>query len=320
MATDGWPYDSSPFHAGEQRVQTLAGVRDAAEQRARRALRPWMPEQHRAFFAQLSFMLAGAADADGRVWATMLTGAPGFAASPDPRTLRINALPAPPDPLHAAFVDGASIGMLGIELAARRRNRVNGTVVQRDACGFTLAVEQSFGNCPRYIWKRELTPRDGDSWSPPRAVHAGDSLDLAMQDAIAHADTFYVATAHASDDLRNGGADVSHRGGRPGFVRVEDANTLIWPDFNGNAYFNTLGNLAADPRSGLLFADFDSGALLYLSGRGEIDWDPHAHDMLEGAERLVRFHVERTIAIDGALPFSASDGTMSPALEDTGVW
>jgi uncharacterized protein len=319
MAVQDWPYDSSPFHIGEQRVQALAGVRDTAQVRGRVAVRTWMPEQHRTFFAHLPFMLAGAADRHGRVWATMLTGVPGFAASPDPQTLRVNAQLQADDPLHEALVEGASVGLLGIELPTRRRNRVNGTIMHRDAYGFTLAVAQSFGNCPRYIWKRDITPR-APQLASPRAVHESHSLDTPMRETIMRADTLYIATTHASDDHRTGGADVSHRGGRPGFVRVDGGDTLVWPDFNGNAYFNTLGNLAADPRSGILIADFDSGGLLHLSGHGEIVWDAHAGERFAGAERFVRFHVEHSIRIEHALPFTANSSDMSPALAHTGTW
>ena len=61
------------------------------------------------------------------------------------------------------------------------------------------------------------------------------------------------------------GADISHRGGRPGFVRV-DGDVLTIPDFRGNRYFNTLGNLIAEPRASLLFVDFETGDLLQLQG------------------------------------------------------
>ena len=55
--------------------------------------------------------------------------------SPDPATLRIAALPAANDPAAPAFVAGAEIGLLGLDLATRRRNRANGRVVSGDAAG-----------------------------------------------------------------------------------------------------------------------------------------------------------------------------------------
>jgi hypothetical protein len=66
------------------------------------------------------------------------------------------------------------------------------------------------------------------------------------------------------------GVDVSHRGGKPGFVRLDDDCTLIVPDFSGNCQFNTFGNLELNPRAGMLFVDFDRGNLLYLTGTAEV--------------------------------------------------
>jgi predicted pyridoxine 5'-phosphate oxidase superfamily flavin-nucleotide-binding protein len=76
-----------------------------------------------------------------------------------------------------------------------------------------------------------------------------------QQRLIREADTFFIASSH-----RDGGADASHRGGNPGFVHVLNETKLIWPDYSGNGMFQTLGNLAIDPRAGLLFMDFESGA------------------------------------------------------------
>src|SRR3546814_14766932 len=80
------------------------------------------------------------------------------------------------------------------------------------------------------------------------------------------------AAATAGSGLREQGADVSHRGGRPGFVRVTEddgRSVLTIPDFSGNQFFNTLGNIAINPRAGLLFVDFATGDLLTLTGRSE---------------------------------------------------
>ena len=108
----------TPFHAGERAAQAHAG---AAPQVA--AIRDWMPDQHRQFFAALPFILAATTTDDGWPIATMLTGTPGFIASPDARTLRIAALPDRGDPAAPWFEPGARIGLLGIALATRRRNR-----------------------------------------------------------------------------------------------------------------------------------------------------------------------------------------------------
>lgn len=314
----------SPFHAGEMAVQTLAGSREAMAEIGARVIRTSMPDQHRQFFAQLPFLVVGALDSNGQPWATLLSGTPGFVQSPDPTLLRVHALPPSTDPLHGAITPGAPIGMLGLEPSTRRRNRVNGTVIEAHAQGFAIRVAQSFGNCPQYIRKRETTPHSHDE--APRAEPSQTSLDDDAQWQIASADTFFIAShygpQHAGEDAteRSVGTDVSHRGGKPGFVRVEDAHTLTWPDFRGNAFYNTLGNLHANPRAGLVFVEFATGDFLHVAGDAEILWQDEAQSGFEGAQRLVRLHVREVRRVHGALPVQWRDGETSPSVERTGAW
>lgn len=245
-----------------------------------------MPDPHRRFFAQLPFVAVATADDSGPV-ATLWTGRPGFVGSPDPHTLRIALALDPADPASRAFVAGTPLGLLGIELATRRRNRANGAITAVDPDGLTVAIRQSFGNCPTYIHPRDVlaAPASADpaEWLP--------GLDPDADAAIRAADTFFVATAARSSEP-TGGVDISHRGGPPGFVRV-DGNVLTIPDYTGNRYFNTLGNLVSDPRAALMFVDFARGDLLHLQGRAEIQWHGPEVSALDGAERLWRVRVER---------------------------
>jgi predicted pyridoxine 5'-phosphate oxidase superfamily flavin-nucleotide-binding protein len=313
---DGWGHEASPFHAGELDVQRRVGVAGKMASHGRRAIRSFMPEQHRTFFAQLPFLVAGTVDAAGQPWASMLTGAPGFVASPDDTTLTVGADPQPGDPFAAGLTPDAPIGLLGIELPTRRRNRANGFIRSTGPNGFTVRVLQSFGNCPKYIQTRTAEPA-APSIAAPRI---GRELDAADRALLSMADTFFIATAHLGEDAGiAGGVDVSHRGGKPGFVRVE-GNRLTIPDFTGNFYFNTLGNLAVEPRAGLLFPDFATGDLLQLAVTGEIIWDGPEVAEFQGAERLMRFTVTQVIRRPGALPFRWSTPDYSPALERTGVW
>ena len=311
---------AAPFHAGELAVQTRAGSRDAMAEVGARVIRTAMPDQHRQFFAQLPFVVMGALDPDGQPWATLLSGPPGFVHAPDPTLLRVNAVPPPTDPLHGVATVGASIGLLGLEPSTRRRNRVNGQIVEADAHGFAIRVAQSFGNCPQYIRKREITPQGHDE--PPRAEPTQTSLDDDARWQIAGADTFFVATHYAGEGAteRSAGTDVSHRGGKPGFVRVDDARTLTWPDFRGNAFYNTLGNLHVNPRAGLVFVDFVPGDFLHVAGDAEILWQDESDSGFEGAQRLVRLHVREVRRVRGALPAEWRNGEASPSVERTGAW
>ena len=287
--------ERSPWHAGEQQLQAHVGVAERMEAFGRKVIRDWMPDQHRAFYEQLPFMLYGAVDAEGRPWASVLEGAPGFVGSPDPQHLQLSSLPAVDDP--ARLLNGAAIGLLGIELHTRRRNRLNGRVGNLDASGFAVTVDQSFGNCPQYIQLRQFQ-RVPLSDPQTRPAQHGDSLDDAARAMIEGADTFFVASYVDVDGQR--AVDVSHRGGQAGFVRVE-GNRLTIPDFAGNLHFNTLGNLLLNPRAGLLFIDFSTGDVLQLSGRTEIILEGPQIEAFQGAERLWTFEVEQRVWRPAAL-------------------
>ena len=284
----------SPFHKGEHAVQQRLGVREAIEPWARKVVRPYLPEEHRTFFAELPFVVAAARDERGRPWATIVAGRPGFVASPDPRTLVVGAGLVPGDALENALRPGADVGLLGIQLETRRRNRANGRVRRRGAGELWLDIDQSFGNCPQYISQRAWQPAAQPALPAPR--RAGDRLEARQRRWIGAADTLFVATGHRGEgEDWSFGMDVSHRGGPAGFVHLEDDCTLVIPDYAGNNHFNTIGNLLLDPRAGLLFVDFEGGSLLQLTGRSEIDWTEDQAARFPGAKRLIRFHLEEQI-------------------------
>jgi predicted pyridoxine 5'-phosphate oxidase superfamily flavin-nucleotide-binding protein len=269
-------------------------------------IRTFMPDQHREFFAELPFLIVGSLDAQHRPWASMLAAPPGFLRSPDPQTLAIAAAPVPGDALGDHLAPGAPVGLLGIQLETRRRNRMNGTVSARDPHGFTVRVGQSFGNCPQHIHPRApVTLAEPVAAAAPRPE--GPLLSDAATRLIAAADTFFIASAspaaHGGDPAE--GVDVSHRGGRPGFVRVTrdaERTVLTWPDFMGNFLFNTLGNLVVNPRAGVLFVDFTSGGLLALTGDTEVVWEGPELEASEAAERLIRLRVSEGRWIEHAVP------------------
>lgn len=318
MSLPVWPHAESPFHSGELEAQQRAGKAAQLETAGRRVIRAEMPEQHRQFFAQLPFIVAATVDREGWPWASLLTGPPGFVSAPDPVTLRIEARPGPGDPLDSVLVAGADIGLLGIELQTRRRNRMNGIVDSVDEAGMTVGVSQSFGNCPRYIQQRWL--RAADLVPAPEPVVAA-GLDAEAVAQIRGADTLFIATHH-HDRLHshNGGTDVSHRGGKPGFVGIDEDGRLLLPDFNGNAYFNTIGNLLRNARAGLLFADFERGDMLHVSVRTEVLWDGAVVALFQGAERVVRMEVQQMVRRPGRLALRSGASSPSPWVADTGDW
>ena len=315
----------SPFHAGEQALQERAGARERSERAGQRMVRDFMPDQHREFFAAQPLVLVGSLDARGQPWASLLVGEPGFLHSPDAHTLRVRARPAAGDPLAANLAAGAPLGLLGIEFATRRRNRMNGTVLRVDPAGFEVGVRQSFGNCPQYIQARSALFATASPTERP-ARHEGALLSPRAAALAGRADTFFIASASpragAGDDPAEG-VDVSHRGGKPGFVRVGVENgrsTLTAPDFSGNYLFNTLGNLALEPRAGLLFVDFESGDVLSLAGTAQVIWGGPELAAFAGAQRLVKLQVEEGRLLEKACALRWSAPQQAPQLARTGSW
>ena len=319
MANPGWTHAESPFHAGELAIQARFGAQERMDKQARRMVRDYLPEQHQQFFAQLSYLIVGTVDAVGNLWASILVGEPGFLSSPDEHTLRVAAQPLVGDPLTTTLAEGIDIGLLGIELHTRRRNRLNGNITAIHADSFDVHVGQSFGNCPQYIQARMFELVESDPTIPK--VHQFTTLGAAERAIITAADTFFIATAYQAESAGAArGVDVSHRGGKPGFVRIDDNGTLTVPDFSGNCHFNTFGNLELNPRGGLLFVDFDSGDLLYLTGTAEVIWEETEAINYEGAERLFRFRLVRGYRIESSLPLRWSNPKFSPFLEHMGSW
>jgi uncharacterized protein len=322
MVNPGWSRQESPFHAGEIAIQERVGVRTKMEAQGRRVIRDYLTEQHREFFAQLPFLIAGTIDAQGRPWASILVGEPGFLSTPDECTLQASSRPLFGNPIAQTLTEGSDIGLLGIQLSTRRRNRMNGTVAAITPEGFAVRVRQSFGNCPQYIQARTVELSKGAKQADtPLPIHTLKTFSKPEQDMIAAADTFFIATAFRGDTANTvQGVDVSHRGGKPGFVRLDDRRTLTFPDFSGNLHFNTIGNLLLNPNAGLLFIDFDCGDLLYLTGSAETIWDPNEVRAFAGAERLIRFQVAEGYRVEGSLPLRWSSPDYSPFLDRTGSW
>jgi predicted pyridoxine 5'-phosphate oxidase superfamily flavin-nucleotide-binding protein len=269
-----------PYHPGEIEVQERAGVREGAD-RIGRSIHSTIPPIAREFLRSQPMVVLGTADADGRPWASLLTGEPGFLRAVDERTVRIDARPAPSDPATL----GGSAGLLVIDFGTRRRMRLNGTIEELENGAILVRAREVYSNCPKYIqvrtWERRVQNR-------PDGIRRGKALTEKQREWIRAADTFFIATSHPE-----AGADVSHRGGNPGFVSVVSDGLLAWPDYPGNMMFQTLGNIASNPRAGLLFLDFDSGGTLHLTGAARTVWGP---------ERRVELEIDEVLEIGRATP------------------
>jgi predicted pyridoxine 5'-phosphate oxidase superfamily flavin-nucleotide-binding protein len=253
-----------PFHPGEREMQRRAGGLEEAEATGRIIAKSLAKGADR-FLARQRLAVASSLDSRGRVWASLLAGPAGFIEPVDPQLLRLAAQPASGDPLAHDLEARPELGLLVLDPTTRQRMRFNGRGL-RAAEGVFLLLQQVYGNCPKYIQLRRPEP-DGevDVARPPRV---STTLDGRQRAAVSRADTFFVASFHPE-----GGADASHRGGRPGFVRVLGADRLAFDDYPGNGMFNTLGNLLVHPRAGLLFVDFEKGDVLQLTGEARVEPD-----------------------------------------------
>lgn len=283
---------SGPYHEGEIRLQERFGVREPA-QAVGRTIATGISAAAARFVLRQRFAVAASLDGGGTVWASPLFGRPGFATAVDRQLLHLATAPVAGDPLREDLSDRPEMGLLMIDLTTRQRMRFNGRGLLADD-GLFLSVSQVYGNCPKYIQRRtEQTD------AAPRAFTTcvGAALDARQAAWIARADTMFVASHHPA-----GGADASHRGGLPGFVTVLDRRRMAFPDYPGNAMFNTLGNLVANPAIGLLFVDFASGDVLQVAGRAEV-----------GDEGDVAVLIDAVRESPGACPLRYAFAEYSPA-------
>ena len=280
---------STPYHEGELAVQQRAGESHIAERNGV-VIRDSIPRGALQFVRQQSLTVVGTQDTEGRLWATILFGEPGFLDPADNgRSLRVllrAATRQQSDPFWKNITETRRFGMLAIELGSRRRLRMNGRAASIEADQLVLEIEEAYPNCPKYIQRRYVRRLPVKNPSVTNSHREGTSLDPELTALIRTADTFFVATAHPSR-----GVDVSHRGGNPGFVKVLDNATLRIPDYPGNSMFNTLGNLTLNRSAGLAFPDFEGRRVLQLTGTADISWD-QADPANEsgGTRRFWQFH------------------------------
>ena len=289
----------SPWHTGEVRLQEILGVDARMEEVGRKVLRDHIIEQHRVFYPQLPFAVLGTVDDEGNPWATLRANRPGFLFATDPYHLSVTLPHDETDPADTGMKDGDAIGLLGIELHTRRRNRLNGTISRRNKTCFDIKVGHSFGNCPKYIHPRAL------EFAPDAKSDIQSSVTLTddVRNLIARSDTFFIASYvdNAAPD-RGREVDVSHRGGPSGFVTIDDDDALIIPDYAGNRFFNTLGNLLINPLAGLVFVDFANGDMLQITGTAEIILGGAMVSQFIDAERLISFTPSRWVLRRAAFP------------------
>jgi predicted pyridoxine 5'-phosphate oxidase superfamily flavin-nucleotide-binding protein len=280
----------NPFHEGELRAQELAGEQKLGESNGAMIGNKIMSGAMN-FIRTQKMAVVSSRDTAGRRWASVVLGKAGFLEpSSDRRFLTMAIDPAENDaldPLWENLKADAHIGVLIIELASRRRLRVNGLAVRANDA-LSVTVEESFANCPKYITRREIKVEPREQIANEERVLQGHTLGEPQISMVAKTDMLFLATGHPQR-----GADASHRGGNPSFVEVVDGNTLRIPDYSGNSLFNTLGNLLVDPWYGMLIPNFQSGRMLQLTGTAKVTWSGNDKEQRTGGtNRFVEYHVD----------------------------
>jgi uncharacterized protein len=281
--------NTAVYHEGERFVQQAAGEVAIAERNSA-VVAGTILNGARHFLQNLSMAVLASVDAEGRPCSTVLYGEAGFI-EPDGATSLNIAVPHDrrdlTDPLWRNLAANSALGILFIELGSRRRYRINGALRHIDATGMTIQVREAYPNCPKYIQRRHLKAIGAETM--PAQLDEGRALAGAVRDIVQAADTVFIASNHART-----GADASHRGGNPGFVRIVHDRLLRMPDYPGNSIFNTFGNLVIDSRVGLCVPDFDEQRMLQISGRARILFDqPDPGQLTGGSGRFCEIEVQR---------------------------
>lgn len=286
----------SVFHEGERMVQKRIGVQAIADSMGR-MIQPFVPQGFDLFMEEQSIVVIASTDASGSLWASLITGLPGMIQVKNPKTIEIHTRFIIQDPFMANMKHNGNVGLIVIDFAHQIRIRVNGIAKFTDDHTLSVNVEQVYGNCPKHIQMRSLSPNDRRLELIQTSGRLG-KLTPEQSRWIREADTFFIASSGPE-----GKTDASHRGGNPGFIKVLGDDALVFPDYRGNMLFNTLGNIQINPNTGILFLDFNKGRTLQLTGRSKIIWDVSEEETLRfpGAQRLVEFRMDGVIQVERAI-------------------
>jgi len=248
------------FHAGEVEVHAEWGIStEAYEQQSKQMMLPVINPQEHEFISKLTFSFAATVDSAGRPWASpLLAGVGPLFDITGPTTMTIASQHGDGDSFFDNLESTGELGVLFFNTATRRRAKSMGRGTQTASGKVDYEMTRLFGICPKYIFERHHTVSTDAVTTTPESRRGLDEADGVQLRA---SDTVFFAS-HSSH-----GADVTHRGGSPGFIRTLDSNTIEIPDYAGNGMFNTLGNLRLDDRLALPSVDFTTGRTIQLTGR-----------------------------------------------------
>uniref|UniRef100_A0A7S4P8V7 Oxidoreductase FAD/NAD(P)-binding domain-containing protein n=1 Tax=Paramoeba aestuarina TaxID=180227 RepID=A0A7S4P8V7_9EUKA len=319
-------------HFGERHVQEQLGI---AKSMPPWIVQPEMPQQHSDFYANLHYFSIATTDSKNRPWATILTSPKGFIKPLSSSILSISCIVASEDPFVRAIVEheeglGSSEGKkllfagLGVDFTNRRRNKVAGVILQSKVkklskgsskLELTLFTNENMGNCPKYITVRTLQyafqePEKVEKREGTGKGKEGIELDKRSLDIISKASTIFFATRHFDNNTayeNESDIGLNHRGGNPGFVRVDkrEKDTFVMlPDFSGNRFYQSLGNVQSDGVAGIVFPDFSTGDMLHITGEATNIFNEEANSLMPRTTLITQIRITSYTLLYNSLSLS----------------
>ncbi|PGH35575.1 hypothetical protein GX50_01556 [[Emmonsia] crescens] len=326
---------SVPWHEGEKKMHKLMHVPEEYNPSA-----PYL-SPGAAYLVQKSPLIAlGTIDKQGQPWTTVWGGEAGLAGPVSQSIIGIrNFVDKSYDPVVETLYGGKSNGEvikeegegrlmagLSVDMENRKRVKLMGRMVAGNLAGLeatdpdkkgnepthagqaqlVIKIEQSLGNCPKYINRKHITPVVPN----PKLISDSPQLSPGAIELLGEADTLFISTYH-EDSM-----DTNIRGGPPGFVRVVSNDisgaVLAYPEYSGNRLYQTLGNLQMTPLAGYAFPGFETGNVLYLTGKTEILVGSDAAALLPRSNLAVKVTVTSAKYVENGLPFRGQPGQLSP--------
>lgn len=279
----------SIYHHGELEIQEMAGEQIQANSNGR-VITNKIIKGAINFIEKQTMAVVSSVDSEEKVWTSLLIGDYGFVSVPNENSLTFHndkIYSDPEDPYFKNCKENSSIGSLFIELETRRRFRING-VVSTASNKINITVLEAYPNCPKYIQQRIISsPENFKKATPIKSM--GETFTPSILTWVTTADTLFVGSQGPNKRI-----DASHRGGNPGFVEILDELTLKIPDYAGNSMYNTFGNIAQNPNTGLLFIDFKNKKTLQLTGKATLLFNQNSKEDLEKTGGTGRFWTFKT--------------------------
>lgn len=325
-------YQDMPWHEGELAMAKAMHVPSMDN--------PTFPDlsPQLANHAQIAPLIAiGTLDKQGRPWTTLWGGEKGISQPVAQGILGIRSqVVRQYDPVVEELVGkegdgtvvraeglGRMVSGLTIDLETRKRTKFYGRMIagalsmrEDEATDsqqhiaevqLVLKIEQSLGNCPKYLNKKHIELAE----SSPELVSDSPHLPQPALDLLSKADLFFLSSANNDQDM-----DTNHRGGPAGFVRVVSNDStgavLCYPEYSGNRLYQTLGNLKVNPVVGICVPDFFTGDMLYLTGTTEILIGTDAAKVLPRSNLAVKITITAARFVATALHFRGVPGESSP--------